>query len=100
MTVRPWLFIVRTLAKFSGRRPMSDPVSAKAVLLLDRMKSVGLSSSAVEQSDPAVMLNLRRECSLCALKSQCSRDLASAETVKAVAGYCPNEPALKSLLGS
>ena len=79
---------------------MSRLAATNATLLLERMKSLGLSSSAVEQSDPAIMQNLRSECSLCTLKSRCSRDLALPETAKAVADYCPNEQALASLHGS
>jgi hypothetical protein len=79
---------------------MSGPVAANAALLLERMKALGLSPLSVEQASPAVMRDLQRECSLCALKERCGHDLASERTAAAVADYCPNDATLKSLIQS
>lgn len=73
---------------------MSGLASPDVALLLERMKSLGLSS---RNSNPEVMRELQRECSLCVLKARCGHDLASARTAAAVADYCPNEATLKSM---
>lgn len=86
----PWRWRLTARAEPGSGRP-SEP------LLEERMRQLGVSRTAVESANPAVMRGLERACASCALRSQCSHDLGSERSAPAVAAYCPNERTLQAL---
>lgn len=66
-----------------------------ADLLLRRMKSVGLDP---RDTDPGVMRDLERCCSMCRDKVLCVHELEDKPRQAAWPKYCPNEQTLHALL--
>jgi hypothetical protein len=68
-----------------------------AKLLLRRMAALHLSPDVVTKSEPAVMRDLQRLCSMCASKKRCQRALASNPDDPVWRRYCPNVGTLVAL---
>lgn len=62
-----------------------------------RMATLGLDAAQVRETQPAVMRDLQRVCSLCANKRVCEHDLDSGAANAAWREYCPNEGTLEAL---
>lgn len=70
-----------------------------ADLLYRRMADLGLRRSEVTRSEPAVMRDLQKNCSLCESKAQCRYDFARNADPQAWHAYCPNDSTIRALLG-
>jgi hypothetical protein len=62
-----------------------------------RMATLGLDAAQVGETQPAVMRDVQRVCSLCANKRVCEHDLDHSPTNAAWREYCPNEGTLDAL---
>jgi hypothetical protein len=69
--------------------------NAGADELLMRMADMGLDSAEVAASEPAVLRDLQRTCTLCDAKGQCDQDLL--EGYSDLPDYCPNRETLRAL---
>lgn len=69
-----------------------------ADLLLRRLDESKLDVAEIKKSQPQVMRDLERVCTLCASKRKCSHDLATRPSDPAWQSYCPNTTTLKSLV--
>ena len=67
-----------------------------AKLLLKRLEKLHLDAKNLAVSEPAVMRDMQRLCSLCMSKGQCQRELAHGD-ISAWRDYCPNENTLIAL---
>ena len=79
------------LYTIAAKRPdAADPLKLRlAALQLDR--------AAVLDTDPLVMRDLERVCTLCGSKHRCERDLARHADDPAWRSYCPNAHTLEAL---
>ena len=67
-------------------------------LLLRRLDESKLDATEIKKSEPQVMRDLERVCTLCTSKRKCSHDLATKPSDPAWQSYCPNTTTLKSLV--
>jgi uncharacterized protein YjiS (DUF1127 family) len=67
-------------------------------LLFRRIDESKLDATEIKKSEPQVMRDLERVCTLCASKRKCSHDLAARPSDPAWQTYCPNATTLKSLV--
>jgi hypothetical protein len=79
-------------------RTMAGKWPGAADLLRQRMAHLDLDSSEVTQTQPFIMRDLQRSCTLCQSKRQCMRDLGRDPDNPAWQDYCPNAMTLKALL--
>lgn len=79
---------LRTLA---GKWPNS------ADLLSQRIAAVGLKTENVRQTEPRVLQDLQRVCTLCAERARCEHDLDQDPGDRVWRGYCPNVATLDAL---
>jgi hypothetical protein len=82
---------VSDLEDLTARRPES------AELLLRRMSALKLDPSRVARSEPLVLRDLQRLCTMCQSKGRCVRDLATDPTSERWRDYCPNVTTLDAL---
>jgi hypothetical protein len=68
-----------------------------AKLLLKRLEKLHLDAKNLAMTEPAVMRDLQRLCSLCVSKGQCQRDFARGGEDPSWRDYCPNENTLIAL---
>jgi hypothetical protein len=66
-------------------------------LLLSRMDALHLNGDALARSEPDVMRDLQRLCSICASKKRCKRNLAHDPENPVWRQYCPNEGTFAAL---
>src|SRR5689334_11438807 len=62
-----------------------------------RMAALGLDAARMRETEPAVMRDVQRVCSLCASKRVCVHDLDRDPANAAWHEYCPNEETLDAL---
>lgn len=62
-----------------------------------RMATLGLDAAKVHETQPAVMRDVERVCSVCANKRVCEHDLDNDPANAAWREYCPNEGTLDAL---
>jgi hypothetical protein len=67
--------------------------------LIDRMAALSLDAASIANMHPDVMRDMQRLCSLCAVKSRCTHDLAAHNDAR-WPDYCPNAPTLQALQAS
>jgi hypothetical protein len=80
------------LRVLAGRWPESPP------LLSRRLAALGLDEAAIGHTQPAVLRDLQRVCSLCVSTRDCKHDLASRDpSDPAWQVYCPNVTTLEAL---
>jgi len=79
------------LQTLAGRWPDS------AELLSRRLAVLNLDEGALERSEPQVLHDLQRVCSLCAEKRRCQHDLALEPFDETWSDYCPNAQTLEAL---
>ena len=65
--------------------------------LKQRLEALHLDRAALLRSDPLVMRDLERTCTLCGAKRRCERDLARNPDDPAWQDYCPNVHTLEAL---
>lgn len=61
-------------------------------LLSPMMRSAGLHPSELASSEPALMRDLERVCTLCISRKRCRRDLADGRAATTYREFCPNAP--------
>jgi len=79
---------LRTLA---GKWPDS------ADLLSQRLAALQLTEDAVARSEPGVLRDLQRVCTVCDEKQRCGHEIARDPSDPAWRGYCPNAETLDAL---
>jgi hypothetical protein len=79
-------------------RTMAGKWPGAADLLYQRMAHLGLDSIEVAQTQPLIMRDMQRSCTLCRSKRQCMRDLSGDPADTARQDYCPNAMTLNALL--
>jgi hypothetical protein len=68
-----------------------------AELLSRRMSALNLDSSQVARSEPAVLRDLQRLCTICQSKGRCVHDLETDPQSERWRDYCPNVATLDAL---
>jgi hypothetical protein len=68
-----------------------------ADLLNRRLTELGLRSADIRRSEPQVLQDLQRVCTMCGSKGVCAHDLASKPSDPAWREYCPNTMTLDAL---
>ena len=82
---------VGDLRVLAGKWPdAADPVER-------RMAALGIDATQVEETQPAVMRDLQRVCSMCDEKRMCTHDLNRDPADPAWRDYCPNAETLGTL---
>jgi hypothetical protein len=61
------------------------------------LKLLGIDQEALARTEPLVLRDMERVCSLCANKGECDRDLAAGTTPEHYEGYCLNAPTIEAL---
>ena len=61
------------------------------------LKALGIDEADLARTQPLVLRDMERVCSLCASKRQCDRDLAAGTAAEHYEGYCLNAPTIDSL---
>ena len=65
--------------------------------LSDRLHVLGLDAATISATEPRVMRDLQRTCSMCGSKGECTRDLEHNENDPRWRTYCPNVTTLDVL---
>ncbi len=68
-----------------------------ADLVMRRAAALGLDTAAIERSQPQVMRDLERVCSLCDNKRACEHDLSRGPAKTDWRDYCPNAGTLTAM---
>jgi hypothetical protein len=79
-------------------RTMAGKWPSAADLLRQRMAHLDLDASEVTQTQPLVMRDLQRSCTVCQSKRKCMRDLSRDPDNPVWQDYCPNAMTLTALL--
>jgi len=61
------------------------------------LKSLGIDEADLARSQPLVLRDMQRVCTVCASKRQCDRDLAAGSSDVHYEEYCLNAPTIDSL---
>ena len=82
---------VPELQTLAGRWPEA------ADLLPRRMNELHLDANAISRESPQLANDLKKHCSLCAIKGQCEHDLATKPNDPVWKSYCPNTMTLLAI---
>jgi hypothetical protein len=82
----------------AGLRTLAGKWPGAANLLGQRMAQLKLEQSDIRLSEPQVLRDLQRVCTVCASKGRCAHDLIDAPSDPAWQEYCPNAPTLAALI--
>jgi transcriptional regulator with XRE-family HTH domain len=61
------------------------------------LKALGIDKTLLAQTEPLLLRDMERVCSLCSQKRQCDRDLAAGTSAEHYAGYCLNASTIEGL---
>lgn len=61
------------------------------------LEQLGISAEQLGRTQPLLLRDMERVCSMCGHKGQCDRDLASGTAAENYHGYCGNASTLESL---
>ena len=61
------------------------------------LKALGIDESDLARTQPLVLRDMQRVCTLCASKHQCDRDLTAGRSAAHYEEYCLNAPTIESL---
>ena len=61
------------------------------------LKLLGIDQEALARTQPLVLRDMQRVCSVCATKGECDRDLAAGTAAEHYEGSCLNAPTIKAL---
>src|SRR5262249_51426522 len=61
------------------------------------LKALGIDEAKLKTTEPLVLRDMERVCSLCQHKTRCDRDLAAGISVVHYEAYCPNAPTIGGL---
>jgi transcriptional regulator with XRE-family HTH domain len=56
------------------------------------LKSLGISEAELKRTQPLILRDMQRVCTLCQDKAHCDRELAAGTAAEHYKGYCPNAP--------
>ena len=59
------------------------------------LKVLGIDEEVLARTQPLVLRDMERVCTLCAHKGECDRDLAAGTTAEHYKGYCLNAPSIE-----
>jgi uncharacterized protein YjiS (DUF1127 family) len=93
-----WRGLARDLGLSNGElHVLAGKWPERPDLLVLRAAALGLDVGAINRSEPRVMRDLERVCSLCAHKRSCRHDLACNPQAADWRNYCPNADTLSGL---
>jgi transcriptional regulator with XRE-family HTH domain len=61
------------------------------------LKVLGIDEEVLARTQPLVLRDMERVCTLCAHKGECDRDLAAGTAAEHYKGYCLNAPSIEVL---
>jgi len=61
------------------------------------LKALGIDKARLAETEPLLLRDMERVCSLCSQKRQCDRDLATGTSAEHYEGYCLNAPTIEGL---
>jgi len=61
------------------------------------LRALGVDQADLVRTEPLVLRDMERVCTLCHHKRQCDRDLAAGTSAEQYEGYCPNAPTIDGL---
>ena len=61
------------------------------------LKALGIDPTGLARTEPLVLRDMERVCSLCHHKRECDRDLAAGTSASHYEGYCLNAPTIDAL---
>jgi len=61
------------------------------------LKALGVDQARLVQTEPLLLRDMERVCSLCSHKRQCDRDLAAGTSAEHYHGYCLNASTIEAL---
>jgi hypothetical protein len=61
------------------------------------LKALGIDGADLARTEPMVLRDMERVCTLCHHKRQCDRELAAGTSAEHYTGYCPNADTIDSL---
>jgi hypothetical protein len=61
------------------------------------LKALGIDQARLVQTEPLLLRDMERVCSLCSHKRQCDRDLAAGTSAEHYKGYCLNASTIEGL---
>ena len=61
------------------------------------LKALGIDRTRLAQTEPLLLRDMERVCSLCSQKRQCDRDLAAGTSAEHYNGYCLNASSIDGL---
>ena len=61
------------------------------------LKALGIDPTGLARTEPLVLRDMERVCSLCHHKRECDRDLAAGTSADHYEGYCLNAPTIDAL---
>ncbi len=61
------------------------------------LKALGIEESKLARTEPMLLRDMERVCSMCANKAQCDRDLHDGTAAEHYQGYCLNAPTIERL---
>ena len=61
------------------------------------LKALGIDPTGLARTEPLVLRDMERVCSLCHHKRECDRDLAAGTSADSYEGYCLNAPTIDAL---
>lgn len=61
------------------------------------LKALGIDEADLARSEPLVLRDMMRVCSLCSHKRECDRELHAGTSAEHYQGYCPNASTIDSL---
>jgi transcriptional regulator with XRE-family HTH domain len=61
------------------------------------LRALGIDQADLVRTEPLVLRDMERVCTLCHHKRQCDRDLAAGTSAEQYEGYCPNAPTIDGL---
>ena len=71
--------------------------SRSADELPQMLQQLGISEDDLNRTQPMLVRDMQRVCSLCSDKTHCDRELAAGTATEHYRGYCPNAPNIDTL---
>ena len=65
----------------------------------EMLKALGIDAEALVRTEPLLVRDMQRVCSLCRDKAHCHGDLAAGTAPEHYKEYCPNAPSIDALGG-
>jgi hypothetical protein len=85
-------------ASFSGFPLITRPNAGPDVLLIERLRLLGIDPAYVAAAQHETLLSLQKNCTRCANWRQCARDLGQGNVQQGMKSYCVNAEMIDHLL--